>query len=178
MAEETWSILAEDVQLVGDVFNVVIGFWLDTTNPAMIKVRRIYLFNAQTSAIDDGYVTMRIFRTDEIGSGTSIQPFPYDTNNRPLPPDFRAQHTASYGSELTVFRQFLWYVKEIGGGGRYLASLELLIPFAEVWNAGYGDPDVQPIIIRQLYGCALRILETSPPSGRVTAEMEFTYITP
>lgn len=177
MADETWSILAEDVQLVGGERNALIGLWL-TTLPPIIKVRRIYLFNAQTSTIDGGYVTMRIFMTDEIDNGIDIQPFPYDTNNRPLPFGFVAQHTTRYATEVTIYRQFLWLVGEIGGDGRHQSSLELLIPFAEVWNAGYGDPDVQPLTLRFAQGCALRVLETSPPSGNVTIEMEFTNNTP
>lgn len=148
-----------------DVFNA-------SGSPRVIRIRRAYMFNNQLTAVTGVLTTIRIGRMTNATGGTTITPVPHDTNNAALP----SQVTAGTGrniNELHTFRHFLWAVDEPSLGGYSMNEWELYVPFAEVWNAGYGDVNVQPITCRAGYGFYIKNQGTAAV-GTADFEIEFT----
>lgn len=136
------------------------------------RVYRIYQFNNQTSAVTGVLTTMRIVRITASTSGTSVTPVAHDTNSSAL----SVNSTAGTGRTVTesdVFRQYLWSNDEPAVSSATMDEWELFVPFAEVWNAGYADSNVQPIVCRTTQGVHLKHQGTTAV-GLCDVELEFT----
>jgi hypothetical protein len=57
--------------------------------------------------------------------------------------------------------------------GTTQANWLTLVPFAEIWNAGYGDTNVEPIVSRAAEGVQL-FHSGSSAVGTADLEIEFT----
>jgi hypothetical protein len=57
--------------------------------------------------------------------------------------------------------------------GTTQANWLTLVPFAEIWNAGYGDTNVEPLVCRSSEGVQLLHSGTSAV-GTADLEIEFT----
>ena len=72
-----------------------------------------------------------------------------------------------------IFRRFLFVNEEPVVGGTTQANWLTLIPFAEVWNAGYSDTNVEPIVCRATQGFEL-FHSGASAVGTADLEIEFT----
>ena len=151
-----------------DVFNA-------SGSARYIRVYRVYAFNGHTTAVTGVVSAMQIRRIGtSVSSGTTITPIAHNTANSSL----NANTTSGTGRTTTLgslFRQFLWQNEEVIVTTLNFQALQCLVPYAEVWNAGYGDTNVEPIMCRsgQNEGVSLYNV-TSTTVGSVDAEIEFT----
>lgn len=148
-----------------DVFNAA-----GTTTVA--KVYRMYQFNNGTGAVTGVLCTMKVRRLTASAAGTTITVVKHDTNDAALV----AQMTAGSGRTTTgtdLFRQYIWSNDEPAVSGATMDEWELLVPFAEVWNAGYGDTNVEPITCRDTQGADIQQSSASAV-GTNDFEIEFT----
>lgn len=53
-------------------------------------------------------------------------------------------------------------------------ALGTLVPFAEIWNAGYGDSNIQPVTCRASEGRGFSIQSITQTVGSADAEILFT----
>lgn len=113
------------------------------------RLRRLYQFNNGTTAVTGVLTTMRIERhsTGAPTGGTTVTSVPHDTGNAALNAGFSAG-TGRTTTATDVFRQYVWSNDEPAVGGNTLDEWELFLPFVEVWNAGYGEGAVQPLVLR------------------------------
>lgn len=125
---------------------------LNTHATEVLKIYRIGLVNAQTAGVT-GVITelnVRVVSGSATLAGpTTIAVQTHDTTNTlPL--------SASYGSAGTVggttpytLRRTIWSNDEPATGTLTNDEMECFIPFNIVWDAGYGDSNVQPLTLRQ-----------------------------
>jgi hypothetical protein len=149
---------------------------LDVFNGAgstrVVRVYRIYQFNNGVTAVTGVLTAMRINRLTAASAGTTVTPVAHDTASSAL----NANTTAGTGRTVTrtsVFRQFLWSNDEPAVSGATMDEWELLVPFAEVWNAGYGDTNIEPLVCRAGFGVEIQQSGTSAV-GSNDFEIEFT----
>lgn len=138
----------------------------------VIRAYRMYQFNNGVSAVTGVLTTMRVNRTTAASAGTTVTPVKHDSNSSAL----AAQTTCGTGRTVTrsdIFRQYLWSNDEPAVSGASLDEWELLVPFAEVWNAGYGDSNVEPLVCRASNGVEIQQSGTSAV-GTNDFEIEFT----
>ncbi len=169
---DTWRATAQGVAFANgksmlDLFNA-------TGTSRVVRVRRAYQFNNGTATVTGVLTTMRCVRsgTGTPTGGSGVTPVSHDTNNTAL----AAQITAGTGRTVTdvdILRQYLWSNDEPAVAATTLDEWELLVPFAEVWDAGYGDADVQPITCRAVQGFHIKHQGTSAV-GSNDFEIEFT----
>lgn len=148
----------------------------DTGGSRVVRAYRIYHFNNGTATVTGVLTTMRVVRQVVGGAaptgGSTVTPVLHDTNNTALPGNV----TAGTGRTITdgaIFRQYIWSNDEPAVAGSTMDEWELFVPFAEVWNAGYGDSNVQPIVSRAGEGVHLKHQGTSGV-GSADVEIEFT----
>lgn len=150
---DTWRATAQAVTFATnkDMLDVLNA----TGSGRVLRVYRAYQFNNFVSAITGVLFTMTLRRTTAATSGTTVTPIPHDTSNTTL----AAQITAGYNRTLTLgtpslIRQYNWVNEEPVVAGTTQANWLTLLPYTEVWNSGYGDSNVDPIVLREVEGFA------------------------
>lgn len=150
-----------------DVFN-------GSSSVKNIDVVRCYLFNNGTSAVTGVLTTMQIRRLTAATGGSTVTPIKHRTASAALD----ANTTAATGATVTatdIFRRILWSNDEPVVSGSTMDEWELLVPFAEIWNAGYGDSNVEPI--RCVAGSAQGVdIAQSGVSAVGSADLEIEFL--
>lgn len=150
-----------------DMLNVFNG----AASSRVIRVYRAYWFNNGTAAVTGVITTAQCRRITAASGGTGVTPVAHDTNNSAL----NAATTAGTNQTTTgtdIFRRFLFVNEEPVVAGVTQANWLTLVPFAEVWNAGYGDTNVEPVTCRATQGFQLFHSGTSAVS---TADLEIEF---
>jgi hypothetical protein len=166
----TWRACSQTVAFASgksmiDVFNA-------TGSARIIRVYRMFQWNNTVTAISGSLTIMTIRRITAASSGTTVTPIKHDTNSSSLD----ANTTCGTGRTVTgsdVFRKYLWAAEEPVLTAVAQPNWELLIPNAEVWNAGYGDTNIEPLVCRAVQGVELR-QEGSLAVHSNDFEIEFT----
>jgi hypothetical protein len=132
----------------------------------------MYWFNNGTAAITGVITTGQVRRITAASGGTAVTPVKHDTNSSALD----ANTTCGTNRTVTgsdIFRRFLFVNEEPVVAGTTQANWLTLVPFAEIWNAGYGDTNVEPIVCRAAQGVQL-FHSGSSAVGTADLEIEFT----
>jgi hypothetical protein len=138
----------------------------------VLRIRRAYQFNNGIVAVSGVLTTMRIFRSVSSIGGLAVVPVSHDTTNLALD----ASITAGTGRTVVdgdLFRQYIWSNDEPVTGGATIDEWEVMVPFAEVWDVGYGDADVKPFTLRSGSGFNIRHQGVTAV-GSNDFEIEFT----
>ncbi len=151
-----------------DMLNVFNG----TATARVIRVYRAYWFNNGTTAVTGVLTTGQVRRITAASGGTAVTPVKHDTSSSALD----AATTCGTNQTTTgsdIFRRFLFVNEEPIVGGTTQANWLTLVPFAEIWNAGYGDTNVEPVTCRATQGLQL-FHSGSSAVGTADLEIEFT----
>ena len=166
----TWRATSQAVAYASakDMLNVFNG----GASAAVLRVYRIYWFNNGTTAVTGVLTNMRVNRITAASAGTAVTPVAHDTSSAALDAATSAG-TNQTVTRSSVFRQILYSNDEPTVSAATQDEWELYIPFAEVWNAGYGDSNVEPLTCRATQGVELQ-QSGSSAVGSGDAEIEFT----
>jgi hypothetical protein len=142
----------------------------------VIRLYRAWIFNNQTGPVT-GVVTTLVCRRLDTATptgGSAVTPIKHDTNSSSLV----AQVTAGRGRTVTAvvdgtLRRILWSGDEPAVSGATVDELQCLVPFAEIWNSGYGDGSVEPVVLRPVEGFDIQ-QPGANAVGVIDAEFEFT----
>ncbi len=141
----------------------------------ILKIRRVGLLNAQTAAVTGVQCAIE-FRAFQGGSPgltppTTITPTPHDSTNT-------APTTATYGHAGTIagtpltLRRIFWSSDEAAITGNTQDEFETFVPLNIIWDAGYGDANVQPLTLRQ--DQMAMVYNVSGAAGLLDTWIEFT----
>jgi len=139
----------------------------------VLRVRRIGLINAQTAAVT-GVLCLgevRIYTGAGLSGHTTVTPVPHDSSNSALDTVTIGTAGTPTGSS-SVLRRYIWSSDEAAVGTGTWDEWECLVPLGLVWDAGYGDQNVQPLVLRQ--NEMLCIYNTTGAAGLVDIWIEFT----
>lgn len=150
---------------------------LDVFNNAaarVIRVYRMYLFNSATSSGAGVLGNLRIYRTTGASAGTAVTSIAMDNLNTALDGNVTAGYNRTVTNSVLV-RQLLWQGGAPGYNTNDFRTLLTLVPFCEIWNAGYSESSIQPLTCpaSSAYGYNIWNDATSL-SGFADAEIEFT----
>lgn len=151
-----------------DVFN-------GSSSAKTINVYRAWLFNNQSAAITGVLNFVSIFRTSASSAGTSVTPVAHNTASAALD----ANTTAGTGRTITTvsqFRRLLMSPDEPTVSTLDWDALGTLVVFAEIWNSGYGDSNVEPIACRTGQNEGFTIQSITQTVGTADLELEFTNV--
>lgn len=142
----------------------------------VLKIYRIGLVNAQTAGVT-GVITELNIRYVSGGSSvtspTTIGIASHDTTNTaPASASYFSGGTFSGAAPYTL-RRIIWSNDEPATGTLTNDEMECFIPFNIIWDAGYGDSNVQPLTLRQDQS-AYVFNVTSTAVGTLDTWIEFT----
>jgi hypothetical protein len=165
----TWTLLIQ-----GKAFSAggVIAGILNVAS-RVLRIRRIGFINYQTVAVTGVLCAGEIRRYTGAGwtTPTSVSPFPHDTINSALV-SVTLGHAGTPTGTPTVLRRYQWSSDEAAVSGATLDEWELLPPLGLLWDAGFGDANVQPLVLRT--NESLMIVNTVGAAGLVDIYIEFT----
>lgn len=140
----------------------------------VLKVRRVGLLNAQTAAVT-GVLCQLEFQfltgTASLSGGSTITPITHDTTNT-APTTATYSHNSTIAGTQNVLRRVFWSSDEAAISTGTIDELETMVPLNIIWDAGYGDSNVQPLTMRQDKGCA--VVNTTGAAGLLDTWIEFT----
>jgi len=169
---DTWHGSAQAVAYASakymiDVFNAA-------GSAKLIKIYRIWIFNNGTASVTGVLTALQVKRTSAASSGTGITPVAHNLGNTALD----ANTTCGTGRTITstsIFRQILWQCDEPTVTTLDMDALLTLVCFAEIWNSGYGDSNVQPLSCRASNAEGICLQQPgSNAAGTCDVEVEFT----
>jgi len=119
----------------------------------IVKIRRVWILNTQTATVT-GVVTNFELRkiTARTAGGVSKTPVTHDSTNSLLPDAAIYFESAGTWTNSDVLRRVMWSNDEVAVSGATWDEWETIIPMMLVWDAGYGDSNVQPLTLRQNQG--------------------------
>ncbi len=167
----TWQAAAQGIAYAAnkhmlDVFN-------SSSSTRFIRIYRAYLFNNGTTAVTGVLNQARCNITTAASAGTTVTPITMDTSNSAL----NANTTAGHNRTITVgniLRQIIHSPDEPTVTTLDWDALGTLVPFAEWWNAGYGDTNIQPVTCRSSEGRGFSIQSITQTVGSADMEIMFT----
>lgn len=171
---QTWRVVALDIQF--DTNKSMVDIYQASDGNKVYRVRRAYFFNTQLpGGSTHGYEQLiRVAKTSSASGGTTLTPVPHDTDNTALPSTFSAG-TGRTVTDTVTLRQFVFALAPTNAVRSDSQTFwTMLIPFAEIWNAGYGDPNIVPATCRPGQGFNIRAVGIPPVRGDVSLEIEFT----
>lgn len=121
----------------------------------IVRVYRIWILNNQVTSVTGVLCTFAIKRITATSGGSAVTPIKHDTTNESFP----AQVTAQSGATETysdIFRTLLYSNDEAAVGTGTWDEFETLPALMCVWDAGYGDSNIQPIVCREGQGLAVQ----------------------
>jgi hypothetical protein len=119
----------------------------------VIKVRRVGLINAQTAGVT-GVVCSLEFRKDTNPTWTSPVTTGHtiathdSTNTAPASYSYGSVGTYTAAAAMTL-RRTIWSSDEAAASSATSDELECFVPLNVLFDAGYGDANVQPLTLRQ-----------------------------
>jgi hypothetical protein len=169
---DTWHASAQGVAYASAKY--MIDIFNGGSSAKTIKVYRMWMFNNGTAAVTGVLTAVQVKRTSAGSGGTSITPVAHNLGNTALD----ANTTAGTGRTVTstsIFRQILYQNDEPTVTTLDMDALLTLVPFAELWNSGYGDSNVQPLTCRAANAEGICIQQPGANAvGTADMELEFT----
>lgn len=141
----------------------------------VLKIRRVGLLNAQTAAVT-GVLCQLEMRGYFAGSPglttpTAVTPTSHDTNNT-APTTATYGHAGTIAGTATTFRRVFWSSDEAAISTATIDELETFVPLNTIFDAGYGDSNVQPMTLRQ--NQMALVFNTTGAAGLLDTWIEFT----
>lgn len=151
------------------------GAVLNTHASEILRIRRVGCLNAQTAGVT-GVVCqleMRAYQSGSPGltSSTAITPTPHDTTNT-APASATYGHAGTIAGTALTLRRVFWSSDEAAISTGTLDELETLVPLNIIFDAGYGDSNVQPLALRQ--NQMAMVYNVTGAAGLLDTWIEFT----
>ncbi|MBI2818115.1 MAG: hypothetical protein HYX72_14365 [Acidobacteria bacterium] len=165
----TWTVYAQGISFAAgkNMLAILNG------GARVLRIRRMGFLNNQTVAVTGVVCLGEIRRYSAAGltGQTNVPAIAHDSTNSAL-------QTVTVGTGGTpagtseLLRRYLWSSDEPAVSGATVDELECLVPLNVLWDAGYGDANVQPLTIRQ--NEMLCLFNTVGAAGLVDVWIEFT----
>lgn len=141
----TWTASAQNTAFAAN------KHMLDVANGAasarVIRIYRAYAFNNLTTSTTGVLNVFRVNVTGGATGGTPITPVSNNWNSTALDANTTCGTNRTIGS-VTTIRTLLQSLDETQVGVPDWDALATMVPFALVWDAGYGDANIQPVTCR------------------------------
>ena len=153
----------------------VMGGIYNTHASEILKIRRVGLLNGQTAAVTGVLCNLEMRLTT--GTPTWTSPTAdvvttHDSNNS-APSSYSHGNGGTFsGGTSTALRRTNWSSDEAAVSASTMDELECFVPLNIIFDAGYGDADVQPLTLRQ--NQMAHVYNISGAAGLLDVWIEFT----
>lgn len=149
---------------------------LNTHATEKIKIRRIGLLNAQTAAVTGVLcaIELRLYTaTATLAAPTAVVPVKHDST-KAAPTSATIGHAGTPGGTPAVLRRIFWSSDEATISTGTLDEWETLVPLNIIWDAGYYDPIVEPLVLNQ--NEMVSVYNVSGAAGLLDVWIEYTVV--
>lgn len=139
------------------------------------RIRRIGLLNTQTSSVTGQICRVDVKRypaTATWTTPTSVTAISHDTTNSALSGVTTGNSGTPGGSTPDTFRRVIWSSDEPSLSSATADEWECLVPLNIIFDAGYGDSNVQALALRE--DQLLTVTADSGTAGLLDSWIEFT----
>jgi hypothetical protein len=139
----------------------------------ILKIRRVGLLNAQTANVTGVLcqLELRFYTGAGLSSPTAVTPVKHDsTNTNPTTAVYGYAGTPS-GTPVTL-RRIFWSSDEAAISSATSDEFETYVPLNIIFDAGYGDSNVQPLTLNQ--NEMVSVYNTTGAAGLLDVWIEFT----
>lgn len=143
---------------------------IQNTSSSIIRIKKIYLTNTQTTNVTGVVVDFRLLRIASFTGGTNLTIYSNDTQDI-LPAGITAATNSTVASESALFRQSFFSSDEWGPGTLDGEQYDHGIQEYQPWYKA--EPDEKPITLIQNQGIHIRCA-TNTTAGRFTITVVFT----
>lgn len=149
------------------------------SNTQIIKIRRVWLINAQTAAVTgviSGSISLGSFSTAASGgTPVTVTPVPYDTNNTAVNANITINSSSTTnGTAVNVYRTIPFGSDEPATGTFKVENFYSNPNMAILWDAGYEDTNVDPLTIPASTAGGIAVYGTLTAVGNIDCCIEFT----
>lgn len=139
----------------------------------ILRIRRVGLLNAQTIAIGGSVcqLELRRYTGATLPGGTAIVPVSHDTTNV-APATATYSHNSAPAGVSSVLRRVFWSSDEAAINTGTIDEIETFVPLNIIWDAGYGDANVQALALRE--DESIIVYNTTGAVGLLDTWIEFT----
>ncbi|APU88903.1 hypothetical protein Rctr197k_087 [Virus Rctr197k] len=177
MSHNLWRLFAGSVvyaqaeHIPASILDVSQG----VTGTSAVKVYNIWHYNASLVGVSGVFLLYSIRR---VGGSQTMPPnlIPVPAHTADILP--REVTCGSYRSMRTgsIFRKYIRETNEWARGVNSIMQWEFDVPMALVWDAGYGDSNIQPLTARAGQGIAV-VQETASSTTTNTQDVEMEFAT-
>jgi hypothetical protein len=165
----TWTVYGQGISFVAgkNMLAILNG------GTRVLRIRRLGFLNNQTGAVT-GVVCLgeiRRYAAAGLAGHVTVLAITHDSTNSALQSVTIGTGGTPSGT-AEVLRRYLWSSDEPAASGATVDELECLVPLNVLWDAGYGDANVQPLVLRQ--NEMLVIYNMVGAAGIVDIWIEFT----
>jgi hypothetical protein len=123
----------------------------------VIRVKRIWQLNNQTSGVTGVLTTMEVRRISASSGGTAVTPVKHDSTSESMP----AQVACATGPTDTLtgdaaLMRYMWSNDEPAASSLTNDETEVIPVLACVFDCATGDADLEPVVLREGQGLCLR----------------------
>lgn len=140
----------------------------------VLKVKKVIPLNNQVAAVTGVLCLLELRRTSADTGGTTVAATKHDTLSANLPAAVRSGTGATVTNTADVpFRRVMWSNDEPAVSSLTNDEIECLPALTAIFDASTGDPDVEPIVLREGQGLTLTNT-TNTVVGIMDVIFEFT----
>jgi hypothetical protein len=167
----TWHAFSANVGLASNKY--MIDVLNQSTSTSTIRIYRVWMFNNHTAAVTGVLNFVSLFRSTNATGGSNITSVAHNTTN----PALHAGTSVGTGRTVTAssqFRRLLMSPDEPTVSTLDWDALGTLVPFAEIWNSGYGDSNIDPVTCVASQTQGFTVQSITQTVGAADLELEYT----
>jgi hypothetical protein len=138
-----------------------------------IKIRRVGLLNAQTAGVTGVLcsIELRKYTGAGLATPTAVTPVKHDSAQA-APTTATIGHAGTPSGTPVVLRRIFWSSDEAAISTGTLDEWETIVPLNIIWDAGYYDPTVEPLVLNQ--NEMISVYNTAGAAGLLDVWIEYT----
>ncbi len=146
------------------------------TSASVVSVRRIAIYNNQINAGVTGVVAeLRLRRITAVGVNGTFLTINKTLSTIPTPTNISAMTASTTVTSTDVFERIYWSTDEGTPTEYNLDTFENYMNYTTIFEGGYGDTNVEPIVCRTNQGVELSCI-TNTTVGSLDIFIEFTVV--
>ena len=169
---QTYTLATTDVAFA--LNKCMLGVFNGAGSSRVVRVYRIWALNNGIALVTGVLTSLELRRITAGSGGTPVTPSKHDTGSEAFPVQIVVSTNMIYTASDT-FRRAIWSNDEAIGTTTAVSidEMEVCVPLCLLWDVGYADSTVEPIVCREGYGAAL-INTGNTAVGVVDVFMEVT----
>lgn len=169
---QTYTLTATEVAFA--LNKCLLGVFNGSGSGRVVRVYRIWTLNNGIALVTGVLTNLELRRITAGSGGTTVTPAKHDTGSEAFPGQIVVSTNMIYTAS-DLFRRAIWSNDEAIGTTTVVSidEMEVFVPLNLMWDVGYADATVEPIVCREGYGAAL-INTGNTAVGVVDVFMEVT----